>query len=221
MAIDVHGIQLFTSAAFLIEGPAGLALIDAGLPGSTRRIYREIEALEYRLRDLNLVVITHMHPDHAGCLPALLRDSEARLAAHPLAEKLRGRPVRLPPARKLWGKVMAMAYRPFRPLLSYPDVAVDLPLEDGAGLAAYGLPATVMHTPGHTADSITLLLEDGTAFVGDLLVSVNGRLVPQPYFVENERTLNESVERLRARQPRVIHAAHSTKPMKPPWKREP
>jgi len=40
-------------------------------------------------------------------------------------------------------------------------------------LRGYGLDAIILHTPGHTPGSSTLLLGDGTAFASDLLGSVS------------------------------------------------
>ncbi|MGB9724410.1 MAG: hypothetical protein ACP5OO_07485 [Chloroflexia bacterium] len=65
---------------------------------------------------------------------------------------------------------MAASFRLFRPWLFTPRLEVALALEDGDTLEDWGLPAHILHTPGHTADSLSLLLEDGTALVGDLVV---------------------------------------------------
>ncbi|MBN1483683.1 MAG: MBL fold metallo-hydrolase [Chloroflexia bacterium] len=215
--LTVHAIPLPMSTCFLLEGLERLTLIDTGPPWVQNRIYRELRSLGYEPRDLDLVVITHMHPDHCGCLEALLEDTGAKLAAHPLARELRGRPVKLPRARELRGIVMDAVYKPIIPFLKYPDVPVDYPLEDGAGLEALGLPATALHTPGHTRDSLSLLFADGRAFTGDLLIPVRGRLKPQPYFIEDETALRASIERIKAHQPRLIYSSHWPQPQEPPW----
>lgn len=213
----VHPLRLPISTAFLLAGTDGLAMIDTGLPKMEGRIWQQVQELGYRPEDLHLIVLTHSHPDHAGCLKALLRESGAKLAAHPLLEQLRGQPVTLPPAHRPWGKFMGTAYKPILPFLKHPDVAVDCPLEDGASLAELGLPATALHTPGHTRDSLCLLFEDGTAFTGDLLIPVRGRFEPQPYFIEDEAALQASVERLQAHQPLLVYSSHWPEPQEPPW----
>ncbi len=48
----------------------------------------------------------------------------------------------------------------------------DLLLDDrGLDLAAYGVPGRVLHTPGHTQGSVSVVLASGEAFVGDLAMN--------------------------------------------------
>jgi glyoxylase-like metal-dependent hydrolase (beta-lactamase superfamily II) len=196
--------------AYLIEAAAGLVLVDAGLPGSERGIWARVRALGYRPGDVQLIVLTHAHFDHCACLPALLRSSGALLAAHPrAAERFQGKPVPLAQGRRLVGLAMAAGYRLVQHRLPNPKVDVDVRLTEGMDLAAHGLPATVLHTPGHTVDSITLLLEGRRAFVGDLMVGRGRYASPQPYLIEDEAALAQSIGRLRAQRPRAVYTGHS------------
>lgn len=217
-AIRIHPISLGMSVAFLAVGQDGPVLVDAGPLGQEGRIWNALKAAGYQPEHLRLIVLTHAHPDHCGCLPPLVEGSGSPLAAHPLAaDRLGGEIVPLPPARQLWGQIMGGVHRLARPWMICPALDLQLPLGDGADLTSYGLPAAVLHTPGHTADSITLLLEDGTAFVGDLLVGRQGRACPQPYFIEDEPALRDSLERLREHRPQRIYTAHCRQPLDPPW----
>ncbi len=66
--------------------------------------------------------------------------------------------------RLITGKVRAM------PLLKLPAIAPTFVLEDGRRLDDFGLPGALHFTPGHSKWCISLLLDDGTAFAGDLLI---------------------------------------------------
>jgi len=112
---------------------------------------------------------------------------------------------------------MAAFYACFAGRLRMPHLPVDRPLADGDTLDDWGLAAQVLHTPGHTADSITVLLADGRALVGDLLTQWGPRARPQPYFVEDGAALAQSVSRLAARHPRVVYTGHSGRPLAPVW----
>jgi glyoxylase-like metal-dependent hydrolase (beta-lactamase superfamily II) len=204
--------------AFLISGSAGPVLVDAGLPGTERRIWAALRRQGRRPQELRGVVLTHAHLDHCGCLPAVLRASGAPLAAHPLAAaRLERGAVRIPPVRKPWGHTMAAFYALFIWRLRMPDLLVDRPLADGDTLDDWGLAGQVLHTPGHSADSITLLLADGWALVGDLLTQQGRQARPQPYFVEDDVALARSVARLRERCPRFVYTSHSGRPLEPVW----
>jgi glyoxylase-like metal-dependent hydrolase (beta-lactamase superfamily II) len=51
-------------------------------------------------------------------------------------------------------------------------VAADIIFDDaGISLEEFGIPARVIPTPGHTPGSISVLLENGDAIVGDLVMS--------------------------------------------------
>ena len=214
----IYPIHLGLSVAFLIVGQAGPVLVDAGLAGTERPIWAALRHRGLRPQELRGVVLTHAHLDHCGCLPAVLRASGAPLAAHPLtAACLEGGAVRIPPARALWGQTMAAFYALFTWRLRMPDLSVDRPLADGETLDDWGLAAQVLHTPGHSTDSIALLLADGRALVGDLLTKKGRRARPQPYFVEDDAALAKSVARLAAQQPRVVYTGHSGRPLEPAW----
>ena len=61
------------------------------------------------------------------------------------------------------------------PRIGLRGVGSVIALDDGARLDEYGLPGSIVYTTGHSAGDISLLLDDGTAFVGD---AVQGRRIP-------------------------------------------
>lgn len=68
-------------AALLVTTARGHVLVDAGLPESAPLIARNIETLGFRLRDVRLIVNSHVHVDHAGGIAALQRMSGAEVVA--------------------------------------------------------------------------------------------------------------------------------------------
>jgi len=79
---------------------------------------------------------------------------------------------------------------------------------EGTSLERYGLPATVLYTPGHTPGSTTLLVEGGHAFVGDLITSENPIPRLQRNYATNWDALRPSLEKLRAASPRLLYPGH-------------
>ena len=106
VAPNVHLIPGITANPYLIVDADGLTLIDAGLPGSDRKILRALAGLGYYApKDLKRILITHAGFDHVGGLARLKAATGARVYASAIAaghtprprlvfRSLRWRPVR-------------------------------------------------------------------------------------------------------------------------------
>ncbi|MGH7552905.1 MAG: subclass B3 metallo-beta-lactamase, partial [Longimicrobiales bacterium] len=65
--------------SFLLIGPAGHVLIDGGYPETAPAIMASIAKLGFDIHDVNVLLNTHAHSDHAGGLRALQEASGAEL----------------------------------------------------------------------------------------------------------------------------------------------
>ena len=81
---NVHLIPNTVANPYLLIDPDGLTLIDAGLPGSHRKILRYMSSLGCAPQDLKRVLITHADFDHVGGLAALKAATGARIFASPV-----------------------------------------------------------------------------------------------------------------------------------------
>lgn len=197
------------SLAYLIEGTGGMVLVDAGLRGDETKVLHLMESLGRD--DLRLIFITHAHIDHYGSAAALRSHSGAKIAIHRSdAVAMAAGKTRLGKARG-WGHLVGI----FLPLLERiarpPPTPADLLLEDGDDLRDFGLEGRVLHTPGHTLGSSCLLLEEGAAFVGDL-VTTTGSLHIQRAFAQDWSLIPESVRRLQSQRPRRLYTGHGRRP---------
>lgn len=157
--------------AHLIIGANGCLLVDAGLPGTEKKLQAVLKHNGLGFRDIRLIVITHAHVDHAGNAAKIRSLSGAPILAHEgdLPYYLREREMHFC-ASGLFGRLflrtglMYEPYEPFRP---------DILLQDGdsRSLSKWGFDGLVRHTPGHTAGSISVQLEGQHMLVGDLLAS--------------------------------------------------
>ncbi len=119
--------------------------------------------------------------------------------------------VRLPPGTTRWGRVFIAIERLFLPRITIPETKVDVVLGDEPlPLRGYGLAGHVLHTPGHSPGSVTVLLESGEAFVGDL--AMNGfplrRRPGLPIIAEDPEAVIRSWHRLLDAGARTIYPAH-------------
>jgi hydroxyacylglutathione hydrolase len=200
--MNVHSLTLWLVQAYLIETTRGPVLVDCGMPRQEGAILRAVERLGRG--KLQLIFITHAHADHYGSAAALVRLTGAPVAVHRADAQAMANgetPVRgSKPLMRLATSLMAR-------ISPTPPVPADVLLDDGASLAQFGVPGGIVHTPGHTAGSCCLVLEDGTAFVGDML-SAGKEPHLQRTFVEDWDQLRLSYTRLRDLRLSRIYAGH-------------
>jgi glyoxylase-like metal-dependent hydrolase (beta-lactamase superfamily II) len=99
----------------------------------------------------------------------------------------------------------------FMPRVHIPATSVDIVLGDEEfSLTEYGIPGKIMYTPGHSRGSVSVLLETGEAFVGDLAMSgFPLRLGPGlPILAEDLQTVRASLRSLMAAGAQTIYPAH-------------
>lgn len=83
----IHGDSYYVGteglSAILITSPDGHVLIDGALPESAPLILENIRALGFEPADIELILNSHVHYDHAGGIAAIQHMSGARVAASP------------------------------------------------------------------------------------------------------------------------------------------
>ena len=78
--VSWHRVHLgFVSAYVLVRG-RGAAIVDSGIAGSEAAIAQTLTDLGVGWADVDHVMLTHFHPDHAGSVPAVLEAAEAATA---------------------------------------------------------------------------------------------------------------------------------------------
>jgi glyoxylase-like metal-dependent hydrolase (beta-lactamase superfamily II) len=116
---------------YLILDADGLTLIDAGIPGSEKKILAYIGSLGKSPRDLKRIILTHADLDHVGSLAALHEATGARtyagqIEAAAIAAGKSSRPIK--PSGLSLRRVMLAVLGPFMKPKSFN---VDEILEDG------------------------------------------------------------------------------------------
>jgi glyoxylase-like metal-dependent hydrolase (beta-lactamase superfamily II) len=169
VARGVYQVGLRGVNVFLIDAGDGLVLVDAGLRHSPARITEAIYSLGRQPQDVVAIVVTHTHRDHVGGLAEMKRRTGAEVWMHPadaalVRDGLYGRPFGRGHSRGSGALVRVLNVLPSP---KGEPVAVAHEVSDGEVLPFDGLRA--VHTPGHTAGHLALLLprEGGVLFVGD------------------------------------------------------
>ena len=155
------GLALPSSNCYLIATETGALVVDPGLvhDGSRARWEAGLRAVDRRISDVETIVLTHNHRDHGESAAALRELSGAAIALHPHDGGFAATRAVSPEQLEEWG-VPQPRRRPLLERVLADGAEPDLPLAHGMTLATVRGPLRVMHTPGHTAGHVCLVLDD-------------------------------------------------------------
>lgn len=211
MRVNIHPITLGFGHCYVIQGK-GVIMIDGGAPKQAKRFMEAIERLSAKPEEIKLIVITHGHWDHIGSAKDIKEITGAKIAMHQQEKDWLEKSLKpLPPGVTLWGRIFAKTMAMFMPLVHIPATDVDVVLGDKElSLAEYGIPGRVIYTPGHSSGSVSVLLETGDAFVGDLAMNKFPlRFSPGlPIFAEDLQRVKESWKLLLDQGAETVYPAH-------------
>ncbi len=138
--------------SYLIDGPTRI-LIDPGHVRLFDHVQTGLGSLNLDLNDMDLILCTHMHPDHIEAVQ-LFKNTNALIALH----------------QKEWRMIKDMG-RNLRASMgiSYQSIMPDLLLKEGE-LSVHGIDLTIIETPGHSPGSVSIYWKEQKAlFTGDLI----------------------------------------------------
>ena len=110
------------------------------------------------------------------------------------------------PGRNAATEVIGALMRAFGWAMPLETFTPEVWLEDEQSLREFGLDARVIHTPGHTAGSVSVLCDDGALFVGDAILNLVH--VAFPLLWENAPQAHASAQKIHALKPRVCYTGH-------------
>lgn len=161
-------------------------------------------------------MLTHGHWDHIGTAKEIKDLTGAKIALHYRDRDCLEKSLKpLPPGVTISGKIFVIVMKMMMPLVDrlthIPPTNVDIVLGDEEfSPSEYGIPGRILYTPGHSMGSVSVLLDTGDAFVGDL--AMNGfpmRLTPGlPTLAEDMQKVRESWELLIKAGAKTTYPAH-------------
>ena len=175
---------------FLIEGSIGFLLVDTDYAGKLSAFYQAIKQHRIKVKDIAFVMATQYHPDHMGLISELMKQG----------------------VKLLLIDVQKSAVHFSDVIFDRDGIAAD-PIDETQAtiisceesrsfLRNIGIAGQIVHTPSHSEDSVSLILDDGRFFVGDL----------EPFefiesYTDNDR-LRKDWKTLLSFKPQKIHYAH-------------
>ncbi len=169
-----------TIAAALLESEGHRAIIDPG-PGSTlETLHQQLRTHGIGVADLDAILLTHIHLDHAGATGALVRENP-RLEVYVHSK---GAPHMIDPSKllasaaRLWPDELQTL---FGETLPVPAENLRI-LEGGETLRLGARKMEVVYTPGHASHHVSYFdNEEGIAFVGDMAgIRIEGQAYVMP-----------------------------------------
>jgi glyoxylase-like metal-dependent hydrolase (beta-lactamase superfamily II) len=178
---------------YVIRGAKGSILLDTDYAGTLPMFYKAIKANGISLKDITYILATHYHPDHMGLVGELVCMGVKFLVMDTQVPNLHF-------SDDIFRRDQTLRFLPSVP----EDKAEVIACKDSrAFLAALGIEGEIVSTPSHSEDSITLVLDNGDCFVGDL--------EPMEFMdgYEENKALQSDWEKVMSFSPKVIHYGHA------------
>lgn len=207
IADGIHRLGVRMSGLFILIDDA-VTLVDSGPRWSAGRIDEALRALGRSIEEVERVIVTHAHFDHFGSVAAVVRRSHAAVHVHTAdADIVSGRrrsSVPVPqPLRFFISQTIAR--------LLGPGAHVDVALNDGDSVPALGDLGEIeaVHTPGHTAGHVALLVpQRGVLLTGDSVQVTRRDELVAPYIYEDRAASIRSLIRLAELDFEVLAPSH-------------
>ncbi len=155
--MNIHELRYSNTNTYLIEGSRGMLLFDTGWAGTFPAFCQCMGKIGIPVQKIDAILISHFHPDHMG-IAQEIADLGAVIAVPEVQREF----IHVPDS--VFEKEKNRFFRPVK-----DEKTRFFPLEESrAFLDELGIGGEILHTPGHSDDSISLFLDDGSVFVGDL-----------------------------------------------------
>jgi len=210
-------ITLSVTTCYLLPCDGGYLLIDTSYPDQYEKFKKELAKVDVELSEIRYVLLTHHHDDHAGFLAELIENNpEITVIVHEADLIWLAAGENNEDARPLNGCIRVLlglfgAFHEFGfPGYVVRETDIILTGDDDQLLSSIGIDGVILHTPGHTDDSISVIMSDGTAFVGDLAMNFLKIccIKYRPIFVHDMPQVQESWERVLDAGAVTIYPAH-------------
>jgi endoribonuclease LACTB2 len=186
--MNVVNVGYGSTNYYVIGAGKNRLLVDVGWPGTLGKLLANLKRKGIAIEEIRYLLATHYHPDHAGLVQEVKNKGVRLIVAEGQGDFI--------PGLKQWMK----------PEMHYVDIDLrdNTPVtlaESRAFLAKLDIAGEIVSTPGHSDDSVTLILDSGDAFTGDL------QSVSRADELEVE-AVTASWEKIRAKGAKKIHPGH-------------
>lgn len=192
-ALSIVNVGYKSTNFWVVSAGRSRLLVDLGWYGMFGALEKELTRKDIPVNEITHGLATHYHLDHAGA-----------------AQDLKNRGMRLIVIEEQV-PFIPLTKRHVKPGESFTDIRLDDNLvvscaESRVLLRSLGIAGQIVHTPGHSDDSVSLLLDTGEVFTGDLT---------HPMFITDDEAAvtNRSWQTVRDLGAKMVYAGHG--PVRP------
>ncbi len=167
--------------------PGQYLLVDCGWPGTLGKLRRQCNIKGIDLSRIKYLLVTHFHPDHAGLTQELIHFGIRLLLLETQVQ---------------YAEQMKNIMKKDSGYVDIEVTGMDvIPINASREiLKSIGIEGEIISTPGHSPDSVTLILDEGIAFTGDL--------TPEIAFPDDDTICRDSWKKIRSKNITKIYPAH-------------
>ena len=195
-----------------------ILLIDTSYSSRFEEFLEDLKKANIDSSNIKYLLMTHHHDDHAGFAAKLKEKTNCRLITHKDSVKglSAGRIVSLgKPVNRRVQVTMALYNAVKRRDFSFQPVNINvgdtlLTGDDEKTLRQLGIDGKIICTPGHTSDSISLILANGDAYASDACMNFLGfcGIHYRPIFLEDLDEVFRSWRKIVDNCAKTIYPAH-------------
>lgn len=217
MKEKIQRINLGITKCYLLACSGGYLLIDTGYSKDYQKFLKVMANLDRDVSEIKYLLLTHHHDDHAGFAARLVEQTGCKVIVHQNAVEPLGRgeseDTMQPVNRRiaLLFSLFELFHQDFKyPPLRIGDGDIVVSEEDDEFLKSIGIEGEIVYTPGHSRDSISVLMADGSAFVGDAAMNFLNfcGIKYRPIYIEDEDDVFSSWKALVERGADRIYPSH-------------
>ncbi|WP_435950408.1 MBL fold metallo-hydrolase [Psychrobacter sp. DM8] len=209
--IDIVAIEGYIQTTYMAVYPDKLLLLDSGCLCDVEHILTYITyKLERPAGHLKTVMVTHMHPDHAGGAELLKQKTGCQIVSAKSEKSwYQGISGRISHLNDL-GLTYYVAHRQGKSIANIwynPNLKVDIEVQDGDPIPNFA-DWMVLETPGHTDRDLSLWhAQTKQVYTADLILIIRDKFV-SPYLITLPDAYRSSLDKVKSLQPALILLAH-------------